>query len=131
MGQSQPFQALASAAGSAPFFFATCGSKVFSIDKSGQIASTWTAEREDTNKSAGEKRKLDDLVQEAPLVLSVTAAPSSPHLCVVTEDKCIRVLEIKEDGTLTQLSQRYDQLNGALNVGELTIVDVCRNAHAR
>ncbi|EEP81799.1 predicted protein [Uncinocarpus reesii 1704] len=38
----------------------------------------------------------------------LTVSPSGDHVIVVTgEDKCLRVLELKPDGTLTQLSERF------------------------
>lgn len=54
------------------------------------------------------RRKPKPLVQHVPFVTSLCSSNDGRHVVAVTgEDKCIRVLRLLPDGSLTQLSERY------------------------
>ncbi|GAB7341467.1 hypothetical protein MBLNU457_7704t1 [Dothideomycetes sp. NU457] len=104
--------------GSRNFFFGACGPNIFAVNLVlGNIVARWSSEgiqpsAEDGDSRNGgqpsKKRKLDGTTSsKAPIVIKLVLSPSQDHLVAVTgEDKCIRVLEIDQQGRLTELSQR-------------------------
>lgn len=63
----------------------------------------------------------------------LVASSTGEHVVAVTaEDKCIRVLEISIDGSLSQLSERCDALEFRnVNFSLMYTIDVCQNDHVQ
>ena len=54
----------------------------------------------------GKKRKLEADQETLPKVIKLALTSDHRHAVAVTDDKCVRVLEITADGKLLELSQR-------------------------
>lgn len=53
------------------------------------------------------KQKTAPATQPSPSIINLTIAPNQRYVVVVTDDKCLRVLALEEDGKLVELSQRF------------------------
>ncbi|KAK3047665.1 tRNA (guanine-N(7)-)-methyltransferase non-catalytic subunit trm82 [Extremus antarcticus] len=108
-----------------PYLLSACGPKLSSTSLStGEVVSTWTAPgSEDTGlrTEIPGPGKLEDDAEERPAkkqktatssatslskIIKLTASPDNRHAVAVTDDKCVRVFEIHDDGKLDELSQR-------------------------
>ena len=113
-----PFQCLAVArppGATDALLLAACGSKVTSTSLGDAVLFEWTsglsAGEEGTAKATDEERpaKKQKTAPTAPAssnIIKLTVSPDNRHAVVVTEDKIIRVFEIRGDGPLVELSRR-------------------------
>ena len=67
-----------------------------------------------------------------PPVTELASTSISQHVVAVTgEDKCIRVFDLAADGTLTQLSERQDILDGCVTISTDSRAELCQRDHAQ
>lgn len=122
--------------GADSYFIAACGPYLFSVATkagsfggSGEIRTKWSAAAEsaevlyshisprrllpctddgkaDAKEPELKKRRTDGNSSEGPVIIKLVLDEIYGYLVAVTDDKCLRVFQIGEQGELTQLSQR-------------------------
>ena len=108
---------------SGDYLLAACGSKLLSVClTNGKIVSEWTADVEVRQSSASvdnrpnevesserliKKQKTVPSPSALPNVIKLTVSPDARHAVVVTDNKCVHVFEVQDDGKLLELSQRF------------------------
>lgn len=116
-----PFQCLVTANPSGSknvLLLSACGPKLIVTGFMGEPSPVfeWSAEASSAQSSSNQqkegerpskKQKTENPPPTAPNVIKLTVSPDSQHVVAVTDDKCVRVFRIHEDGKLEELSQRF------------------------
>ena len=105
------------------FLLAACGPKLVSVClTTGIIAAEWTAAvkpgqeagpagslngGDENEERPSKKQKTMPAQATLPNVMKLTISPDHRHAVAVTDDKCVRVFQVQEDGKLVELSQRF------------------------
>ena len=104
------------------YVLAACGPKLVSLNVGRrEIVSQWTADsslglserstnkrdhKDESQERPSKKQKVQPGVGSLPNIIKLAITPDNQHAVVVTDDKCLRVLEITHEGEITELIQR-------------------------